>query len=118
MGSRPDTPAIGASPAGYTSVRINASAPSNALAKSRHNDAVKQTLARKKVQLGLRHFSREDLEAVRATGEMLQIRVLGLASIANDVTPELACATIKSIEVLGALHASSVVKAALAARIR
>jgi len=84
----------------------------------RHTDAVKQTLARKHVELGLRHFSREDLEAVRATGEMLQIRVLGLASIANDVTPELACATIKSIEVLGALHASSVVKAALADRIR
>jgi Arc/MetJ-type ribon-helix-helix transcriptional regulator len=84
----------------------------------RLSDAVKQTLARKNVELGLRHFSREDLEAVRATGEMLQIRVLGLASIANDVTPELACSTIKSIEVLGALHASSVVKAALADRIR
>jgi Arc/MetJ-type ribon-helix-helix transcriptional regulator len=84
----------------------------------RHTDAVKQTLARKNVELGLRHFSREDLEAVRGTGEMLQIRVLGLASIAHDVTPELACATIKSIEVLGALHASSVVKAALADRIR
>src|SRR6201997_613168 len=84
----------------------------------RHTDAVKQTLARKKVELGLRHFSTEDLEAVRATGQMLHIRVLGLASIANDVTPELACATIGSIEVLGALHASSVVKAALADRIR
>jgi Ribbon-Helix-Helix transcriptional regulator family len=70
------------------------------------------------VELGLRHFSSEDLEAVRATGQMLHIRVLGLASIANDVTPELACATIGSIEVLGALHASSVVKAALADRIR
>ena len=54
-----------------------------------HADAVKQTLARKKVELGLRHFSREDLEAVRATGQMLHIRVLGLASIANDVTPSL-----------------------------
>jgi len=84
----------------------------------RHNDAVKQTLARKNVELGLRHFSREDLEAVRATGEILHIRVLGLASIANDVTPELARATIGSIEVLGALHASSALKAALADRIR
>ena len=84
----------------------------------RHTDAVKQTLARKKVELGLRHFSREDLEAARATGQMLHIRVLGLVSIANDVTPELACATIGSIEVLGALHASSVIKAALTDRIR
>jgi Arc/MetJ-type ribon-helix-helix transcriptional regulator len=84
----------------------------------RHTDAVKQAVARKKVELGLRYFSREDLEAVLAAGQMLHIRVLGLASIANDVTPELACATIGSIAVLGALHASSAVKSALAERIR
>ena len=84
----------------------------------RHADVVKQAVARKKVELGLRHFSREDLEAVRDAGRMLHIRVLGLASIANDVTPELARATIGSVAVLGALHASSAVKAALADRIR
>jgi Arc/MetJ-type ribon-helix-helix transcriptional regulator len=84
----------------------------------RHADVVKQAVARKKVELGLRHFSREDLEAVRDAGQMLHIRVLGLASIANDVTPELARATIGSIIVLGALHASSAVKAALAERLR
>ena len=84
----------------------------------RHTDMVKQAVARKKVELGLRYFSREDLEAVRAAGQMLHIRVLGLASIANDVTPELARATIGSIAVLGALHASSAVKSALADRIR
>jgi Arc/MetJ-type ribon-helix-helix transcriptional regulator len=84
----------------------------------RHADAVKQAIARKKVELGLRHFSRDDLETARSAGQMLHIRVLGLASIANDVTPELARATIGSIAVLGALHASSAVKAALADRIR
>ncbi|HMD63170.1 MAG TPA: CopG family transcriptional regulator [Stellaceae bacterium] len=84
----------------------------------RHADTLKEAIARNKVELGLRHFSREDLEAVRAAGQVLHIRVLGLASIANDVTPELACATIGSIAVLGALHASSAVKAALADRIR
>jgi Arc/MetJ-type ribon-helix-helix transcriptional regulator len=84
----------------------------------RHANTAEQAIARKKVELGLRHFSREDLEEVRATGQMLDIRVLGLASIANDVTPELARATIGSIAVLGALHASSAVKAALADRIR
>ena len=84
----------------------------------RHADTAKQAIVRKRVELGLRHFSREDLEEVRATGRMLQIRVLGLASIAGDVTPELACATIESIAVLGALHATSAVKAALADRIR
>jgi Arc/MetJ-type ribon-helix-helix transcriptional regulator len=84
----------------------------------RHAEATKQTVARKTLDLGLRHYSRQDLEAVRATGEMLQIHVLGLASIADDVTPELALATIASVEVLGALHASPAVKAALHDRTR
>ena len=84
----------------------------------RHADVVKQSTARKSLDLGLRHYSREDLEAVRRAGEMLHINVLGLATIAPDVTPELARATIASISVLGALHASAPVKAALADRTR
>jgi Arc/MetJ-type ribon-helix-helix transcriptional regulator len=84
----------------------------------RHADATKQSVARKSLDLGLRHFSRADLEAVRAAGQRLDIRVLGLASIAADVTPELAQATIASISVLGALQASAAVKAALADRTR
>ena len=84
----------------------------------RHADAVKRSVARKSLDLGLRHYSREDLEAVHAAGQKLQIHVLGLASIAPDVTPELASATIESVIVLGALRASPAVKAALADRIR
>ncbi len=83
-----------------------------------HAEAVKQTVARKTLVLGLQHYTRRDLEAVRAAGEMLQIRVLGLASIADDVSPELALATIDSLEVLGAFRASPAIKAALADRIR
>lgn len=79
----------------------------------RHADVVRQSVARKTLDLGLRHYSRENLEAVRAAGEKLQINVLGLASIARDVTPELARATITSVTVLGALHASPEVRAAL-----
>ena len=84
----------------------------------RHADVVKQSTVRKSLDLGLRHYSREDLEAARRAGEMLQIHVLGLASIASDVTPELARATIASVVVLGALHASPAVKDALADRMR
>jgi Arc/MetJ-type ribon-helix-helix transcriptional regulator len=84
----------------------------------RHADVLKQSAVRKSLDLGLRNFSREDLEVARRAGEMLHINVLGLATIAEDVTPELARATIASITVLGALHASSAVKAALADRIR
>src|SRR6266513_5247973 len=80
----------------------------------RHADVVRQSTGRKSLDLGLRHYSREDLEAARRAGEMLEIHVLGLASIALDVTPELARATIASVSVLGSLHASAAVKDALA----
>jgi Arc/MetJ-type ribon-helix-helix transcriptional regulator len=84
----------------------------------RHADVVRQSTARKSLDLGLRNYTREDLEAARRAGEMLQINVLGLATIAQDVTAELARATIASISVLGALHATPAVKAALADRTR
>lgn len=84
----------------------------------RHADVTKQSVSRKSVELGLRHYTRDDLEAAQAAGQMIHIRVLGLARIAEDVTPELARATIASVEVLGALHASAAVKAALGDRMR
>jgi len=83
-----------------------------------HADIVRQTVARRQLVLGLQHFTKAQLEAVRDAGQSLQIQVLGMATIALDVTPELARETIDSITVLGALHASSAVKAALADRIR
>ncbi|MGH8490806.1 MAG: CopG family transcriptional regulator [Gammaproteobacteria bacterium] len=82
-----------------------------------HAEVVKQTVARKTLVLGLQDFSRQDLETVQAAGQKLQIQVLGLARIAQDVSPELARATIDSVTVLGALRASATVKAALADRI-
>ena len=84
----------------------------------RHGDVVKQSTLRHSLDLGLRNFSRADLEAAQRAGQMLQINVLGLATIAADVTPELARATIASVSVLGALHATPAVKAALADRMR
>jgi Arc/MetJ-type ribon-helix-helix transcriptional regulator len=83
-----------------------------------HGEVVRQVVSRKTLVLGIQHYSQADLLAVQAAGEKLQIRVLGLASIAPEVTPALALATIESITVLGALHASPAVKAALAQRMR
>jgi Arc/MetJ-type ribon-helix-helix transcriptional regulator len=83
-----------------------------------HADEVRQTVARKTLVLGLEHYRRRDLEAVREAGETLEIRVLGLASIDEDVSPELASQTISSLVVLGALRASPAVKAALRDRIQ
>ncbi len=84
----------------------------------RHDEVVKKSVARQQLDLGLRHYSRADLEAVRAANETLHIQVLGLAVIAGDVSPELARATIASLHVLGALQASPEVKQALKNRIR
>lgn len=82
-----------------------------------HAEVVNKSVVRQTLDLGLRHYSREDLEALRAAGQKLRISVLGLASIADDVSPELARATIDSITVLGVLRASAAVRAALADRI-
>lgn len=82
-----------------------------------HAEEVKQSVARNTLELGLRDYSRAELEALNASGQMLNIKIVGLARIASDVTPELALATIASIRVLGALQATAEVKAALASRI-
>ena len=84
----------------------------------RHADAVHRSVSRKSLDLGLRHYSRQVLEDARSAGERLDINVLGLASIAADVTPDLARSAIASVTVLGALHASPEIKSALADRMR
>lgn len=82
-----------------------------------HGEVLRQTVARRTLVLGLQQFSKHDLEAVRKSRTKLRIQVLGLVRIADDVSAALARETIESIAVLGALHASTAVKAALADRI-
>jgi Arc/MetJ-type ribon-helix-helix transcriptional regulator len=81
-------------------------------------DAVERTVARRDLVLGTERVTRADLESLRDAGRTIELRVLGLATIADDVTPELAAATIASVEVLGSFRASRAVKAALASRTR
>src|SRR4030095_16963591 len=83
-----------------------------------HGEVLKNSVARRSMVLGLQRFTRQDLEKVLTAGEQLHIHVLGLASIDDDVSPQLASRAIASVVVLGALRASPEVKAALAARIR
>jgi Arc/MetJ-type ribon-helix-helix transcriptional regulator len=78
--------------------------------------AVEDTVARRTLTLGTRHLGRAELEALRDAGQTCDLRVLGLATIADDVPVELALATISSVEVLGAFRAPKAVKAALAPR--
>jgi Arc/MetJ-type ribon-helix-helix transcriptional regulator len=81
-----------------------------------HAEAVKQVVSRRTLVLGIQHLGAAELEAVKARGETLDVRVLGLLSIAADVSPALALQTLNSIVVLGSLHATPAVKAALADR--
>lgn len=80
-------------------------------------EAINQSVARKTLALGNIHYSRAELEQLLASGQRVDIRVLGLATIADDVSPELAAATIASVEVLGTLRATPAVRAALRDRI-
>jgi Arc/MetJ-type ribon-helix-helix transcriptional regulator len=83
---------------------------------AQHSEQSKKSITRQTMELGLRQYSKSDLEALQTAGEKLRIKVLGLVTIASDVPPSLALATIESITVLGALHASKDVKTALADR--
>lgn len=83
-----------------------------------HDEVLKKTVARRSMVLGLQRYTRQDLENVLASGEQLHIQVLGLATIDDDVPPQLALRAIASVVVLGALRASPEVKAALADRVR
>jgi Arc/MetJ-type ribon-helix-helix transcriptional regulator len=82
-----------------------------------HAADVGQLVERRTLDVGLRDFTAADLEAARVAGEVLHIKVVGLARLAPDITPALARATIGSINVLGALQASAEVRAALGDRI-
>jgi Arc/MetJ-type ribon-helix-helix transcriptional regulator len=84
----------------------------------RHADVLKRSTERQGLDLGLRQFDRATLEAAVGRGERLHINVLGLATIADDVSPDLAREAIASVTVLGALAASPAVKAALRDRMR
>ena len=83
----------------------------------RHGEDIRQTVVRKRFVVGMQRYTKADLERSVAAGEQLEIHVLGLASIDEDVTPELATSAIASIWVLGAFVASNSIRAALADRI-
>ena len=84
---------------------------------SSEGSSVSQSIERHQLELGLFDITRADLEAMAATGETLHLKVVGLARISADVSPELAAATIGSLNVLGSLQAPKAVKAALKDRI-
>lgn len=85
---------------------------------SQHADVLKATVARRMLTVGLLHLGKAELERAVAARQRLQVQVVGLARIADDVTPSLARAAIESVTVLGAFQASPAVRRALADRMR
>lgn len=83
-----------------------------------HADTIKQTITRKSGVLGVTHYSKASLDRRRYAAETLDITAVGMLVIGDDVTPELARATIASIAVYGVFRASPAVKEALADRMR
>jgi Arc/MetJ-type ribon-helix-helix transcriptional regulator len=83
----------------------------------RHADTVRQVVVSKSVHLGVRHITKDELVEAQAAGQTLDIRVLGLAIVAPEISADLARSTISTLSVLGALHATDAVKAALADRL-
>ncbi|HEX6684448.1 MAG TPA: hypothetical protein VF062_16720 [Candidatus Limnocylindrales bacterium] len=79
----------------------------------RHEDEVKRTVGRKQAIVGVIHYNREELEAFKEAGRMLDVTITGLFSLGSDVTPELARAVISSLRVTGVFRASQAVKQAL-----
>jgi Arc/MetJ-type ribon-helix-helix transcriptional regulator len=62
---------------------------------------------------GIAVHNRKSLEKLRAAGRQLELNVTGIFRLADDVTPELACAVIKSLTLRGTFEASAEVKATL-----
>lgn len=83
----------------------------------KHGATTEQGVVRHMLEMGVRRWSRADLEVAQAAGETLDIKVLGLAILDDDIPPELAQATIARLTVLGTLQAPKAVKAALADRL-
>ncbi|GAB4154151.1 MAG: CopG family transcriptional regulator [Candidatus Promineifilaceae bacterium] len=84
----------------------------------RHDAELKQSIVRKTMAVGVVNYSRKDLEKAQARGEQLSARVIGMLVIDDDVSPELAAATINTIKVSGVFQASKAIKEAIADRIQ
>ncbi len=84
----------------------------------RHDTELKQSIVRKTMAVGVVNYSRKDLEKAQARGEQVSARVIGMLVIDDDVSPELAAATINTIKVFGVFQANKAVKEAIADRIQ
>ncbi len=83
----------------------------------RQDASLRSSTQRHAFELGQKNISRAELEILLSTRKILHVRVIGLATIANDVPAQLALKTIGSIRVLGALRMSAEVRKALRDRI-
>lgn len=83
-----------------------------------HSSVVKESVNRQAFVMGVLLYNRSDLEERRLKGIRMSIKIIGMFILDPEVTPELALATIDSVEVHGVFRASEAVKKALGNRIK
>ncbi len=84
---------------------------------TRHATVLDQAVTRRAMAIGVIGYSRSNLQKYQEKGERLDIKIIGMLHLSDNITPELALATINSITVRGVFNASKEVKEALADRI-
>jgi len=84
----------------------------------KHNLEIQQSVSRNDYGIGVLFYSRSDIERFKAKGQKVNIKMIGMLSLATDLPADLARDVIESIKVLGIFMASDEVKAALSDRMK
>jgi Arc/MetJ-type ribon-helix-helix transcriptional regulator len=80
----------------------------------KHNIEIQQSVTRNSFVVGALIYDRKDLEKMRAKGEKINLKIIGLLHLQNDIDTELASQVIESIQVRGIFQASEDVRKVLA----
>lgn len=75
-----------------------------------HDLTVNRAIESKHYVAGITTFNRAYLEKARDKGQRLDVRIIGLASFAADVTPELVRESVGSFKVYGVVRATQEIK--------
>ncbi len=84
----------------------------------KHTPEVQHAVTTNSFAVGVLSYDRSHLERLKAKRKKLTITVIGALHLSKDISPELACEAIESVQVRGIFHASDEVKAALAGKMK
>ncbi|HCK65265.1 MAG TPA: CopG family transcriptional regulator [Anaerolineae bacterium] len=79
----------------------------------KHAVEVQQSVVRSSYVVGAVYLNREDLEKYKARKEKVKVNVVGICTLASDISPTLAVEVMETIKVYGIFQANADVKEAL-----